>query len=529
MPAESAFDSPARHVKAAKGVLPGGRWSAYVSPAQPNGVAAPQRGGVRQRRFVIATAIPAWLVSAAVHAVALMALALIVVGSHGPRTAMVLRLSEALMDQPPTQFEPPSPIEPVLSTRLSVAPDLSEIAAEVPRSLDVISPVTEMDAASVSIGVPDFGERTAPRGDLMTSVGALAGHALDGRGADHRAAMIKRFGGTPASEKAVAMALRWFAQHQSPDGSWHFNHEQGSCQGQCPNPGDMNDPIAATAMAILPFLGAGQTHREGEYQQQVQSGLDFLVRSIDSTGSLAYGPGNMYSHGLASIALCEAYAMSGDHKLMQPAQAVIQFIVLAQDPRGGGWRYAPRQPGDTSVVGWQVMALKSAHMAYLDVPAATVKGATRFLDSVQVDRGAYYRYMNPRPPRDTVTSVGLLCRMYLGWKRELPAMRRGVELLSKTGPSKEDMYFNYYATQVLRHWGGEEWVKWNQVMRDQLVDSQNRTGHAQGSWIIEGSDRGISKGGRVYCTSLATMILEVYYRHMPLYSEAAADDDFPLN
>ena len=27
---------------------------------------------------------------------------------------------------------------------------------------------------------------------------------------------------------------------------------------------------------------------------------------------------------------------------------------------------------------------------------------------------------------------------------------------------------------------------------------------------------------------IATMILEVYYRHMPLYADAAAEDDFPL-
>jgi hypothetical protein len=290
-----------------------------------------------------------------------------------------------------------------------------------------------------------------------------------------------------------------------------------------------NGQIAATALAILPFLGAGQTHREGDYQQVVQAGLSYLVRSINSDGSLAHGAGNMYAHGLASIAICEAYAMTQDRELMAPAQATLNYIVVAQDPAGGGWRYAPRQPGDTSMVGWQLMALKSGSMAYLEVPRDTLRKASRFLDSVQVSGGAYYRYMRHQPPRDTVTSVGLLCRMYLGWKREHAGLRRGVQLLSKTGPSPGDMYYNYYATQVLRHWGGQEWVNWNEVMREQLVESQSASGHARGSWIMEGDDRGISRGGRIYCTSLATMILEVYYRHLPLYTSAATNADFSLD
>jgi len=242
-------------------------------------------------------------------------------------------------------------------------------------------------------------------------------------------------------------------------------------------------------------------------------------------GDLTDKGGRMYSHGLASITLCEAYAMTNDHGLMQPAQLSLNYIVYAQDPVGGGWRYAPRQAGDTSVVGWQLMALKSGHMAYLRVPPATIRGATKFLNFVQDNSGASYGYTVPGKGQAT-TAVGLLCRMYLGWDHEEPALQRGVATLARMGPSN-NMYYNYYASQVMRHYGGEQWDAWNVQMRDRLVKTQEKKGHATGSWFLSKSGHA-DRGGRLYCTSMAAMILEVYYRHMPIYGTQAAEEDFPL-
>ena len=86
------------------------------------------------------------------------------------------------------------------------------------------------------------------------------------------------------------------------------------------------------------------------------------------------------------------------------------------------------------------------------------------------------------------------------------------------------MYYNYYATQVLHHWGGPEWDRWNSVMREHLIRTQIRDGHATGSWDI--ADRHGYVGGRVYMTTLALLTLEVYYRHLPLYQRDRID--FPL-
>jgi hypothetical protein len=343
--------------------------------------------------------------------------------------------------------------------------------------------------------------------------------------------MVRANGGNDASEAAVAAALQWFANHQLPDGGWNFDHRMGQCNGRCSQPGGLTTGRnGATAMALLPFLGAGQTHMEGKYKKNVEYGLMYLMRSMKvegGHGALSEPGGSLYSHGLASIVLCEAYAMTQDRKLMGPAQLALNHIVFAQDPVGGGWRYTPKQPGDTSVVGWQLMALKSGHMAYLNVPPNTIKGAMMFLDSVQSDSGARYGYTGPGAGQAT-TAVGLLCRMYLGWKHDHPALERGVQNMSAQGPSKTaNMYYNYYATQVMRHYEGEVWDKWNTEMRDWLVSTQAKEGHERGSWHMDG-DHGAERGGRLYCTSMATMILEVYYRHMPIYGKQAAEEDFPL-
>ncbi len=330
----------------------------------------------------------------------------------------------------------------------------------------------------------------------------------------------------------MALALEWLAKHQLRDGGWSFNHNRcPQCNGQCRDPGrlDENARNGATAMALLPFLGAGQTHTEGKYQDVVKAGLYYLVAhmQIDPSkgGSLHDPAGRMYSHGLASIVLCEAYAMTHDKGLYEPAQLAINFICYAQDPVGGGWRYNPHDRGDTSVVGWQIMALKSGHMGYLRIPPEVVQKAYRYLDTVQANSGAAYGYTDPGTGPAT-TAIGLLCRMYLGWTHDEPALQRGVATLSKMGPTS-NAYYNYYATQVMRHWEGEEWEKWNNVMRDKLVNSQATQGHEAGSWKPAGHHS--ERGGRLYETSMSTMILEVYYRHLPIYRKQSTEEDFPLD
>lgn len=373
-----------------------------------------------------------------------------------------------------------------------------------------------------------------PRVDIPLSVVPIAategiGTIYLGRDPKARADLVRSSGGTIASEAAVARGLEWLSWHQHSDGSWSLDlfHRAGKCDGRCGNPGQQCN-TAATGLALLPFLGAGQTQVHGKYTEQVRRGLEWLVKHQKSDGDLwtgGQGNSHLYAHGQAAIALCEAYALTKDSLLREAAQKSLDFIVAAQHS-AGGWRYIPNSEGDTSVVGWQLMALRSGQLGGLEVPATTFESAGKFLNTVQVDStGGTYGYQPGHGATPTMSAEALLCRQYSGWPRNHPGLAVGTrELNERSAPQRgpSNMYYWYYATQVMHHMGGQPWKDWNPKMRDLLVDTQETKGHQAGSWTPTGNFD--PYGGRLYMTALAICTLEVYYRHMPLYKEAALEN-----
>lgn len=364
---------------------------------------------------------------------------------------------------------------------------------------------------------------------------AMPGGGLEGRRLENRQGMALSGGGSEASEKAVEAGLRWLVDHQLENGSWTFFLDAKhcpQCADQCRNPGLIESNTASTGLGLLCFLGAGYTHHEGPYQEVVSKAIYFLINRMKLTAdggdlrdvSVVSNPidnillvrksGDMYSHAIASLALCEAYAMTLDAQLKGPAQEAVNFIAYAQN-EGGGWRYEPKEPGDLSVTGWQLMALKSGVLGRLEVPRHVWYRASEFIDSVQDEKGATYGYQEPSNHRPSMTAVGLYGRLMIGWPRRHPPLLKGALLLASQHPRDSNMYFNYYTSQVLHHLGGNAWKKWNPRMRNYLITTQAKDGHETGSWYID--EAWSDRGGRLYTTTLAILTLEVYYRYMPMY------------
>ena len=426
----------------------------------------------------------------------------------GPPVSLVVSTGSDNDDSAIAELEAPISIEP--------PEPAGDMRIEHLQEDDPFSP--QDPAPTLNIGGPSD-PLAAP--DIELAVGE--GSIYAGRSQRSRAELVAAGGGSLESEAAVAAGLRWLADHQMPDGSWWLNrfNMAHACQGRCRGHGGACD-TGAIGLALLPFLAAGQTHTRGPYATVIASGLHWLQANQKADGDLrGVGIGRMYAHALATIALCEAYALTKDKTLAEPAQRAIDFIVDAQH-RQGGWRYEPREAGDTSVVGWQIMALRSGQLAYLRVPDEVFERAGHYLDRAQVyPAPALFAYTPGAPATRTMTAEGLLCRQLLGWQRANPGLVGGVEYLINNLPKREnpDIYYWYYGTQVMHHFGGEAWTLWNDHLRDTLIDMQSSSGHEAGSWDPRGEFA--DAGGRLYMTSLAVLTLEVYYRHMPLYQKQA--------
>ncbi|MFO0011423.1 MAG: prenyltransferase/squalene oxidase repeat-containing protein [Planctomycetota bacterium] len=445
--------------------------------------------------------MPSWLTSAVLHVAIILILALIPVREEiGNTLSLILGLAESSGDGDELDSFDLNHFSLDNDPSEDIGKDLSLMATEVESSIVDVSSLNT-DVAKVPLTL---------KAGLSSRTGLM------------RDAMLKAYGGTSETERAVAMGLEWLKKNQTSDGSW-------SLAGPYSEGGVNENRPAATAMALLAFMGAGNTHREGAYQNNVTRGLDYLLSIQDDDGFFAAkstGIQRTYSQAQASIALCELYGMTGDEKLKLPAQRAVRWALDAQSD-AGGWRYQPREDSDTSVTGWYVMALISARMAGMDVDSQALEKVHQFLDSVQRasgenrpnPQGDKYAYVVGGKDKDSMTAEGILCRMYLGWKTTDPRIAQGCDYLASR-PITSDMpnrnyYYWYYATNSLHHAGGAAWFRWNQVMREALPAMQIQSGRERGSWPPQGDPHG-DAGGRLYSTVLAVLCLEAYYRHMPL-------------
>jgi hypothetical protein len=323
-------------------------------------------------------------------------------------------------------------------------------------------------------------------------------------------------------EIAIDLGLKWFAGRQSDNGRWFMEHPEK-------DPGKKDD-VTGTALGLLPFLAVGMTHKPvagNPYDKVVDKGLYFLRKSQNQ--KTGYFGGSMISHGLATIALCEAYGMTKDPMLRVPAQKAVDLIVKTQH-EAGGWRFDPiKTPGDLSVTERQLMALKAAQTAGLEVPAPTTQRAIKFLDAHTLPNLGYRYNDGPTKFSTSMTAVGLLCRQQIQmWGLSHPKMGGALKHLSVVSPESADCYHHYYATQVMYNIHGKNWPKYQAQVVKGILSRQDttETSPLYGSISAKASEPSkldplAFNGGRLFSTSLQLLTLELDYRYTPLFKNQA--------
>ncbi|CAG1008559.1 hypothetical protein PHYC_03582 [Phycisphaerales bacterium] len=319
------------------------------------------------------------------------------------------------------------------------------------------------------------------------------------RAPEVRGEILQRTGGSNETEQAVGRALEWFSRNQESDGRWS-SREHGA---------EIDADAAMTGMALLCYLGAGHTHlRDGPYRDNVAKGLNWLRARQDPSGDLRRGE-TMYGQTVATVALCEALAMTRDQSLAEPARRAVNLVLS----RATGQR--SRDERDTSVIGWLVFTVESARRAGIDVPANVFDAAGNWLDTVSAPGSpGRYSYSRGEAPSAAMTAEAMFVRQLLGHTRDEPQMRDSARFILQTPPRWQDgapTHYWYYATLALFQYQGEEWKQWNDALVRELLAHQSRDGELAGSWAPK--DQWSRMGGRVYQTAVCTLSLEVYYRY----------------
>ncbi len=381
--------------------------------------------------------------------------------------------------------------------------------------------------------------------------GALAGRGSGGGGADGgggggggKAGIWQGLGVGTKPPTGIAGGLAWLARQQEKSGNWKLHEGY-------PDAGErvIRTDAGATALALLAMLGDGNTTTEGLHAKSVAKGVAYLKSKQKANGDYhdheELGRQTaFYAHSQATIAMCEAYALTGDPSLKSSCERAVKYLLDSQHPKDGGWRYQPQSGesmGDLSVTGWALMALHSARIAKINVPFDNFERATLFLESVSEQNGARYKYQ-PNDPLEKIspamTAEGLLCRQWLGWPKEHPSQQDALKYLLSAenkpswAPGRRNVYGWYYTAQALHNVGGPEWQAWYQHTSELILKGQiTGGGEVGGSWHPTkppgSNEEYAAKGGRLYLTAMCLLVLETPIRHAAIYPESATKEKAP--
>jgi hypothetical protein len=316
---------------------------------------------------------------------------------------------------------------------------------------------------------------------------------------------------------AMKRAAKFFLEKQDPKtGGIHEN---------------LRNEVTMTSLSLLALAAMGHQPSDATPEgDAMKRALDFVLKpeNQDARGYFGKSDGSrMYGHGIITLMLSEMLGMGADERqdtlIRERARKAIQLILDSQrmpknEANRGGWRYTPdAADSDMSVTCWQVMALRAAKNAGMDVPKEAIELAIRYI------RGLY----DPGDRRGGLAGFG-----YSGRGRELSTTAEGLlalqvcgdydsdevkgagERLFKSGIKPDERWFfytAYYYAQGMYQRGDKYAAEGKKVVAEVLLPMQS----AQGWWEGRGGEE--RQGGKIYATALAVLALSVKNHYLPIY------------
>lgn len=314
---------------------------------------------------------------------------------------------------------------------------------------------------------------------------------------------------TPELDEAINRGIAYLLTEQGEDGSF------GS--------GRFGKNVAVTALACIALLSDGNLPGRGEHAKALEKGLEFILSTSTETGLLAADSTNgpMYGHGFATLFLGEVYGMTqggGESRLAtRTHEALVKAVRLIERSQNneGGWRYNPVPfDADVSVTICQIMALRSARNAGIEVPKETIDKAVEYVRQCQNNDGGFRYQLSTGFSAFPRSAAGVASLYYAGIYKD-EALDRGVQYLMDTGlPGKDQnatahyFYGHYYAVQSMYLAGGQSWATWWPHVRSELLARQTKNG----SW----EDPSV---GPAYGTAMALIVLQMPRRILPIFQK----------
>ena len=353
--------------------------------------------------------------------------------------------------------------------------------------------------------------RAFNRSLLLATATPLAGSLLPSQSAyalDREASPDERTPAeliTPAGQKAIDRGLKYLIKTQV---------KTGRNRGAMATAG-MASGVATASLTGLALMCGGFAPGMGPYGKAIDMATEYVLSHVRESGYIAHtdqgARENMYGHGFSMLFLSQAYGMTKNSKIGEKLRKAVELTCQTQNDQGG-WRYRPKKSdADLSVTVCQIMGLRGARDAGIDVSDKVRKLCIEYVQKSQNSNGSFRYTMRGGHTTFAMTAAGVTS-LYSAGIYEGESIEKALKYLMRYKPNGRQggghyFYSNYYAVQAMWHAGGEYWNEWFPLIRNQLITNQL----ADGSWTS-------SQAGNPFGAAMAGIILQMPLNYLPVFS-----------